>query len=674
MSLKKGIAILCSLVISTLAISQDCFKDCGETALVTSGQFGSGFSYNWVCTDGTLSTAAAFNLPISQNSDITCFVTITNNNVSPPCIDTSSVLIDVTPEVCDCAPCPDGLEVQASCGLALADLFCNCNQSTIDILLIYHSSTNNFATANLISTVAWTNIFHTYTPPQGGGYLWHVWRDLDGCCPDITETTCYSCTSCQSTLSLSEGPVCTINANVTGCQGTPSYNWSTSQTSSSITVPQAGTYCVTVTGCCQSPMTACYTTTACSSCNDPTVTISGSCSFLTSSISGSCPSPSRQWYRNGIPISGATGSSYNPNNVSGVYSLIVNCSNGCGDTSNSISLNCTQPCNSTVTLNETLTCVQLQASISGTPCPGATYTFFDPNNNVVQSGTSSTYSSTLIDGTYTVTVNGCPNCGTLTATEVTTNCSCQCNMNVVADCDNITVTLTGAGCSDYTNLGILKWGNNSCTNSNCTHTFLANPNSQVYTFQTDNGTGCALNGTNNTGYQAVLSGGGCPTQFSNCATVPLCVHSYDLKQNGILTRDVQSLRGIILYDCNALEIERWGSVNGNCDQEDVLWQNNSSCTDAEVLQFGGALPQTGVTIADVLNCLNPTLQNRTGCSNSFLSISSSMIMTANIECGCDLGDIYSEWGSWDMNAACDDDTGGQSAFVIFEDIPCPECN
>jgi hypothetical protein len=423
-------------------------------------------------------------------------------------------------------------------------------------------------------------------------------------------------------------------------------------------------------------MTACYTTTACSSCNDPSVTISGSCSFLTSNINGSCPSPSRQWYRNGSPISGATGSSYNPNNVSGVYTLVVNCSNGCGDTSNAISLNCTQPCNSSVVLNETLFCNQLQAVISGTPCPGATYTFIDPNNNVVQTGTSNTYSSpNIIDGTYSVQINGCPNCATLTATENTINCNCQCNIALTVDCDDITVTLTGAGCSDYSNLGILKWGSNNCSNSNCTHTLLSNPNSQTYTFQTDNGTGCSgQNNTLNTGYQAVLSGGVCNSQFSNCVALPVCSYSYDLKQNAILTRDVQTLRDIFIYDCNAIEIIRWGSTNGNCSLEDVIYQNNSGCTDSEVLTLGVSIPQTEVAITDVEACLNPSIQSRSGCSNSSISISSNFILTANIECGCDVGEIFSTWGSYDMNPTCTDDLGGQTGFTVFESIQCGDCN
>jgi len=155
-------------------------------------------------------------------------------------------------------------------------------------------------------------------------------------------------------------------------------------------------------------------------CTDPVVSISGGCTILTSSISGACPSPTYQWFLNGAAISGATSSTYSPPpNISGFINLQVLCSNGCDDTSNSISLNC--GCTDPV-VSISGGCTMLTSSISGA-CPGASYQWF-LNGSAVSGATSSTWTPPAgTSGNVLLDVNCSNGCGD-SSNGISLNCGC----------------------------------------------------------------------------------------------------------------------------------------------------------------------------------------------------------------------------------------------------------
>lgn len=84
-----------------------------------------------------------------------------------------------------------------------------------------------------------------------------------------------------------------------------------------------------------------------------------------------------------------------------------------------------------------------------TNCPSPTYTFLDSSNNVLYTGPNNSFTVSGT-GTYTVQVAGCPNCPTLSANAVVTNCNNSCNSILSLSANGCTVTASVTNCPNPT--------------------------------------------------------------------------------------------------------------------------------------------------------------------------------------------------------------------------------
>lgn len=323
----------------------------------------------------------------------------------------------------------------------------------------------------LVNCPGTTAIFKTV--PTGTGPFSYVWRkdgsiissatnssytiaavsatDVGTYCVEVTGN-CNSVTNC-ATLTVLTNTAATSLTSLTICPGTAatfstttsgtgpySYQWTkngaavSGATNSSYSIPSAtgtdtGTYCVEVTGACNT-VTNCATLTV----NGPTTATGpssltncpGTSATFTTAASGTGPF-SYRWKRNGIVISGATNSTYTIPSVNAADAA-------------SYCVEVTGLCNS-VTNCATLVVNQITASTgltSLTNCPGTSAAFstvasgtgpvayrWTKNGAPIAAATSSSFSISSVNAsdaaTYCVEVTGVcntmTNCATLTVNE-----------------------------------------------------------------------------------------------------------------------------------------------------------------------------------------------------------------------------------------------------------------
>lgn len=176
-----------------------------------------------------------------------------------------------------------------------------------------------------------------YTFTMDGTYVFTMTCN-DGCIysNQYTVSGCGSppCTP-PSSLTIIDNN-CTLTALVNNCDGTPSYSWSNSATTQSITVTNNGTYTVTVTGCCVSPLVSSITV----SCIDPCdgfsnsivgdlVLCDGDMETYTANITGGTPAFSYSWSLNSTIVSISNNYTYTHNGNTDNLILTVTDANNC---------------------------------------------------------------------------------------------------------------------------------------------------------------------------------------------------------------------------------------------------------------------------------------------------------------------------------------------------------
>lgn len=181
----------------------------------------------------------------------------------------------------------------------------------------------------------------------------------------------------------------------------------------------------------------------------------------------------------------------------GDYYASLDCGDGCPDRIGPTFTytNCGTPpptCNSVLTA-QVISCA-INASV--TNCPSPTYTFLDPDDNIIYSGPNNTL-AVSINGTWTVRADGCPDCPQLETTVVVSGCDTSCNCVASISEDPCAIfTLTPQACSGYS----IQWEFSSDGGSNWNNVGSG---------------GLTYTGTQNGRYRAVLTKDGCPDVVTN---------------------------------------------------------------------------------------------------------------------------------------------------------------
>lgn len=197
-------------------------------------------------------------------------------------------------------------------------------------------------------TGAWANptslTLATYTPSPADIAAGSVTLTLTASNPTVpcsgtaisTKTLTIASTLAASITPGGATTFCGGNSLTLTAGGGSTYQWSTGETTSSISVSSTGTYTVSITntgGCASTPASQAVTVNTkpvgIVSSSSPTICAGFSMELSASgSIAGSGTINSYQWYRNGAIITGATNVTYTTN-IPGNYSVVITNNNGC---------------------------------------------------------------------------------------------------------------------------------------------------------------------------------------------------------------------------------------------------------------------------------------------------------------------------------------------------------
>ncbi|MBD0257492.1 MAG: SprB repeat-containing protein, partial [Cytophagales bacterium] len=247
--------------------------------------------------------------------------------------------------------------------------------------------------------------------------------------------TVNGCTSPAANVNVTVNPVPvvpTISGNNTFCPGATTVLTSSAATGNQwlkdgvalsgetgqiLTVSAGGNYAVrvTATGGCAATSTAfavTQTNLAVPTISGNTTYCAGANTMLTSSATGG-----NQWYRNGTPVSGATGQTFAAA-APGDYSVVVTAS-GCTATSATVAVTETPVPAAPVAASNGPLCAGSTLQLTTSAVAGASYNWTGPNGFTATGQNVSIPNATASQGgqyTVTATVNGCSNAGTVNVT------------------------------------------------------------------------------------------------------------------------------------------------------------------------------------------------------------------------------------------------------------------
>lgn len=275
-------------------------------------------------------------------------------------------------------------------------------------------------TATAANAYAWSNGASTQSITVGAGNYTVTVTGPGGCTATSTAQPIASYTVITPVISPS-GAVTILMGDSVQLQatGNGTYSWSNSATTAAIWVKNSGTYTVTTTnsnGC--TSTSAAVTVTVVNSAN--MFSTSGATSFCDgSSVTLTSVFPTNnQWYFEGTPITGATGSSLTVTD-SGWYALSVFI-NGNWLQSDSILIKVYQ--NPEVpTSADTTACEGSRVLLSVVPVPGQTYTWYDDYTAGTLLGNGTTYLSPALSGPTTYYVEARNSFGCLSPARLDVN-------------------------------------------------------------------------------------------------------------------------------------------------------------------------------------------------------------------------------------------------------------
>ncbi len=366
---------------------------CSGDSVILSATTGTGYTYQWLESGNPINLATASTYTVTTSGNYS--VSVTNSGCSAT---SNSIAVTVN-------WVPDTV-ITASGPLS----FCPGGSVTLN------------APAGTVYQWSTTETSSSITATTSGTYK-------------VTVTNAWGCSvvSQSVVVSVSNNPVATVtpSGSTTFCQGDSvtltsssgvSYAWSTTETSSAITVHQSGTYSVTVdlgNNCTaiSAPLQVTVNTT-------PIITISagGATTFcqgdsvtLTASSGNGY---NYQWLESGS-ILGISTVDYVVN-TSGTYAVFVTDANGCSNTSSDIAVTVNPlPTISVTASGATTICQGDTVTLTANPATGLTYQWLKNNGNINNANTGTLDATT--SGSYKVFVtdaNGCSNTSSTTAVTV----------------------------------------------------------------------------------------------------------------------------------------------------------------------------------------------------------------------------------------------------------------
>lgn len=440
--------------------------------------------------------------------------------------------------------------------------------------------------------------------------------EVEACCEEVPP-------ECFAAVNITKDN-CVLTANVSNCDGTPAYLWSTGATTQSISVILDQSYTVTVTGCCDDPMEASFVVTGCEpppACDcDVVITADDINCLLPIVVSGpDCANynmivqkfNSQDCSANNCTLyfGGAFSQTIDPDDGSGCANLyggpnvsyrVTLLDNGSGPDCDNVFSNCVVlDCCDDITsvINET----GLQVS-----CGSGTMQF-EPAVGAIQFIIPDCCDVDLFDDIGTIDVevvtevNGSPINTTSNTNPLfifvspvspfALNLQTSGAAYTIA-CENLFVGAVVTVTTTVTNITIN--GTTDCDYSgDATLVY-----SEEYTITADDiGTCC----------------GGCPVpawDYSSYITPP--------------SGEIRYLTGIVVITCGDGTFN-WSANGTPTAIEDVLLGNNSPCSDVEIVLPGGS---SFVPLSDALDDINSQLP----CGSELVDVGGSVILTGPTEC------------------------------------------
>lgn len=456
---------------------------CQGGSVTLNANTGTGLSYQWKLNGSNISGATSSSYVAPAGGSYT--VTITNSNGCAATSAAKAVVVNSLPSAIVTA-----LGTTSRC-------------QGDSVLLAANTATGNTYQWRLNGINISGATSASYAAKSGGVYKVVV-TNSSGCTDSSSGTTVTInalptavITSPSSPLTFCNGGSVTLNA-ITGTGY--KYQWQSNganisgATSSSYTASQSGAYTVVVinaTGC---SATSSATTVTVNALPSTTVTPYGSTTrcqgdsvMLNANVATGY---TYQWKLNGLPITGATNSSYAAR-VSGIYKVAVTSSSGCTDSS----------AGTTVTINS-LPVVKILASTSTSICAGASAYLslssssssgvsiqWQMNGTDIPGATSSIYLAANT-GSYTVKATNSNGCTTISnAISITVNAlpnPAVSPLGTTTFCQGDSVTLITGAVSGYT----YKWQKDGADIAGATNANYTVNTSGTYRVVVTNAAGC----------------------------------------------------------------------------------------------------------------------------------------------------------------------------------------
>jgi len=476
-------------------------------------------SYNFT---GSGFTSAGFNQP---NPNTPIGATFDPSQVAAG---TYVITLTITPST------PSGYSLAPCCLPTSAALIVNVSEASIEIEI------DDSCHINLVSTTGCTNAtFELHKSVNGGAYVptgisnlpYQAQEDADwklvgtGCDCGTVDSNIVDSTGCCDNSALSmyfDADFCAffINGSL-GCSG-GTIKWYRScdgqQTWEHQPQHDGATFFFVNDDCCYQAIKDCpngcnnYSNVDCASgcaggCNGALGGTSLPCKYRVSSGTY-CTGGTLKLIKTGVGVVSSvalTGANTYPIDFDitsdGSYYASLACNDGCpdyvGPTFTYTGCGGGNDCNSVLTTSV----VGCTITANVTNCPSPVYTFLKPDGSVAYSGPNNSYTGD-VDGTWSITASGCPNCPTLNSTETLAGCggnTCNCSATITeTPCANF--TLNPQSCTGYTIQWQFRTGAGQAWN---------NVGSGGLTYQ----------GSQNGQYRAVLSKAGCPNENTNIITI-----------------------------------------------------------------------------------------------------------------------------------------------------------
>lgn len=276
-----------------------------------------------------------------------------------------------------------------------------------------------------------------------------------------------------------------------------------------------------------------------------------------------------QWFENATLISGQNSNSLVTTNT-GDYFMVITSSNGCSDTSNTITISSGQPPNANITSNVTGICPGEDALLSTTLQAGETIEWYF-NGVVISGATGSSYSTNQVGDYYAIVTNaqGCfETSNTIVINQnPVPNATISSNTTVFCDSNPIDLTASPSGASSY------QWFENGSPIAGANSDLYQASASGNYQVSLANSFGCS-----DTSATLILTNGSTNTLNLNSSNLSFCSGDSELISTNLINGGSYTwyLNGTALTS-GIIDDNEWDATSGGDYHVEML--NPSGCLD-----------------------------------------------------------------------------------------------